>query len=135
MSNCTCKCSCTATGTVISIIVGIIGAIVLAVATPVIPTALYWAALASAVLFLAVTVVTAPSSKHSRCVCPALRTLFTGIIGTIITSVILLVINIATITVPLAILIGLLIVFIGLILTGLVCITKCLTDCDRTTEV
>lgn len=137
MSNCSCssqcRWNCTAIGIIISIVAGIIGAIVLATTTPVIPVAIYWGALVTALVYLAVVLIAVAISRlvgTGSCLCDTLPTVLTGIIGTIILSILVLVINIATITLPLAILIGVLIAFIGILLSGLVCLITCIAGCN-----
>ena len=135
MSNCTCECrwNCAAIGIIISLIVGVVGAIILATTTPVIPVAIYWGTLVTALVFLAVTLIVTAITRlvgTASCLCNTLPTLLSGIIGTIILSIVVLVINIATITLPLAILLGVLIAFAGIMLSGLVCLTTCIAGCS-----
>ena len=137
MSNCSCSCqcrwNCTAIGIIISIIAGVVGAILLATTTPVIPVAIYWGALVTALVFLTVVLIATAISRLAgtgTCLCDTLPTVLAGIIGTIVLSIVVLVLNIATITIPIAILLGVLITFIGILLSGLVCLITCIAGCN-----
>jgi hypothetical protein len=87
-----------------------------------------------ALVYLAVLTVTA--GLHGRggcqsCVCGAVNTLLAGILGAALFSVILLAVGITATSVISAILVGTLIFFLGLILTGNSCFIRCLLNCER----
>ncbi len=129
---CDCKSDCTGIAVLASIVIGIITAILTFTAAITIAPVFYWVPFGIAVLFLALTyfVTTfARSSDTQGCLCRALSTLLTGILGTILTSLILLGVGFAATSVLGAIITGALGFFFSLILTTVACISTCSTDC------
>ena len=69
--------------------------------------------------------------EAERCVCGAVRTVLTGILGTVLFSSVLLVVDVAATSVIGAILVGLLVLFFTLLLTGTACLVQCISGCER----
>lgn len=139
MSNsyCDCKKSCTLFAVAASIIIGIVTFILQFTATITVTPAFLWALLGTAVVYLLVTPVTvyfARSAGGRSCVCPAVTALIWGILGTILTAVILLGIGFAATSIIGAIITGLLLAFFTLIVTSVACIIKCISGCTGITE-
>ena len=125
--------SCTGIAVVASIIIGIITAFLSFSAIITITPAFLWVLLGIAIVYLAITfLVTAfrNNCNSHDCACPNISILLTGILGTILTSVVLLGITFAATSVIGAIIAGLLLAFFSLIVTSTACLIKCLSDCD-----
>lgn len=129
---CQCKFNCVTTAVIASVIVGIIAAFltfsgILAVGTP-----LLWVLFGIAVAYLAVTLIsvqTCQTTEERRCLCPALGALLAGILGTVLFSLILLLIDIAIASVVGAVISGLLFLSFALTLTATAALIKCKTNC------
>ncbi len=139
MSNsyCDCKKSCTWFAVAASIIIGIVTFILQFTATITVTPAFLWALLGTAVVYLLVSPVSvyfARSAGGSRCICPAITALIWGILGTILTAVILLGIAFAATSVIGAIITGLLFAFFTLTVTSVSCIIKCISGCPGVAE-
>ena len=131
--NCSCTCNCAGLAVVAGIIVGIITAILRFTAVITVTPAFLWVLLGIAVVYLAVTLLTSTSLRSitSRgCICSILPALLTGILGTILTSIILLGIEFVATSVIGAIITGALLAFFTLIVTAVACLIKCVTGCE-----
>ena len=132
MSICSCKSNCSVGAIIASVILGVIAAILRTTAVITVTPAFLWVVLGVAVVYLALLLMNSStlSGTHSKsCVCPILTVLFTGILGAILTSVILLAITFVATSIIGAILTGALIAFFSLIFTETVCLIKCQTRC------
>ena len=135
-TNCNCypKISCTVIAVIASIIIGVITAFLTTTATVAITTTLLYAALGTAAVYLAVTLLTAPFVRGEcslKCVCSALSALIWGILGTILTSIILLVFDFAATSIIGAIITGAFAAFVALIFTATACYIKCIIGCNN----
>ena len=136
MSSCDCKCNfgCTFIGLIASIIIGVIAAILNFTAVITVTPAFLWVLLGIAVVYLAVALVATASANTDKCsrscICTALSSLLTGILGTVLFSVILLGIEFAATSVIGAIFVGLLLFFFSLTVTSTACLVKCSAGCD-----
>ncbi len=135
-TNCNCypKIGCTVIAVIVSIIIGVITAFLTTTATVAITTTLLYAALGTATVYLAVTLLTAPYVRGEvplKCVCSALSALIWGILGTILTALILLVFDIATASILGAIITGAFAAFVALIFTSTACYIKCIIGCNN----
>lgn len=130
--NCNCRPSCTVIAVIASIIIGIITAFLSITAVITLTPAFLWVLLGIAVVYLAITLgASILSGRTARsCVCTGLSAFLTGILGTVLTSVILLGITFAAASVIGAIITGALLFFFSLIITSAVCLIRCLTNCD-----
>ena len=129
---CNCRNGCTSLSVVASIILGIIAAFLRFSAVITVTSAFLWVTFGIAVVYLAVILITAAASSNyatKSCLCSILPVLLTGILGTILLSVILLAISFAATSVIGAIFTGLLILFFFLMILSTACLVKCLTGC------
>ena len=132
MSNndCSCRPSCGTIAVIASIIIGVITAILRFTAVITLTPAFLWVVLGIAVAYQAVLVITTSASCKSGCICSILPFLQTGILGAILTSVILLAITFAATSVLGAIIAGVTLAFLSLIFTATACLIKCFAGYD-----
>ena len=133
MYNCNCKLSCPLVAILASIIVGIVAAFLRITATITLTPVFLFVILGVSVVYLAITLITAALTNDTDkfCICPTLSVLLTGILGAILTGLILLGITFAATSIVGAIITGLLFAFVSLFLTSTACLAKCLVDCDN----
>lgn len=134
MSKLSCNCSCSQ-GTqcllfsvTASVIIGIITSL-FAVTTIITVTPVFlWVVLGIAIVYLAITLLISVSicysHKHS-CSNTPLLLLLTGILGTILTAVILLMVEFVSASVLAAIITGALMLFFSLFITSAACLVRC----------
>lgn len=127
--SCGCKSDCAGIAIVASIIIGIITAFLRFTAVITVTPAFLWVTLGIAVVYLAILLAVSPTIRRSGCVCTNLPVLLTGILGTILTSVILLAITFVATSVIGAIITGALLLFFSLIITSVACLIKCIAGC------
>lgn len=130
MANCDCRCSCVRVSIIVSIIIGIIAAFLRFTAVIAITPAFLWAVLGIAVVVLAILLITArPAAAGTHdCLCPILRVVLIGIIGTVLIALLLL----GIVCVPWvigAIITGFLWAFLSLIIISVVCLILCKSRC------
>ncbi len=132
MSNldCSCKPACGTVSVIASIIIGIITAILSFTAVITLTPAFLWIVLGVAVVYQAVLLAVSAGTRRSGCICSILPFVQTGILGAILTSVILLGITFAATSVLGAIIAGAALAFLSLIFTATACLIKCLANCD-----
>ena len=131
--NCGCKTQCTGLAIAASVIIGIITAFLQITAVITITPAFLWVTLGVAIVYLAVVLISSANTSENdtpSCKCPALNTLLTAIIGTVVTSIILLGITFAATSIIGAIIVGLLLLFFSLIITATACLIKCINGCN-----
>lgn len=136
--SCNCKSDCTSVSVIASIIVGIITAILTFTATITVTPIFLWVLFGIAVLYLAILLGTTNASctaNRSGCACKRLTTLIVGILGTVLTSLILLAVTFAATSVLGAILTGVLLFFFFLTLTATVCLVRCKAGCASCEEL
>ncbi|MBQ7096996.1 MAG: hypothetical protein IJN96_02885 [Clostridia bacterium] len=125
-SNCDCTLSCTVKSVIASIIIGVLAAIFRFTALITITPAFLWVLFGIAVGFLGISLLTsALRNFNAEDCCGSLTTFLTAILGTILTSVILLGITFAATSVIGAIITGLLLFFFSLLITSSVCLINC----------
>ncbi len=130
--NNTCRCPCILAAGIVSLILGILAAFLQITGMIAIGTPLLWALLGIAVAYLGLLVLAAAPERDSGgcdCLCPVLRALLTGILGTVLFAVILLVVDIAAASVLGALLTGLLVLSFALMLTASACFVRSLFGC------
>ena len=131
-SNCGCRIDCTGIAVVASIIIGIITAFLTFSAVITVTPAFLWVVFGIAVVYLALAFVGTKNNERSEdtcCKCPAFSAFIIGILGTILTSLILLAISFAATSVIGAIITGLLLLFFTLTITSVVCLIRCASEC------
>ena len=134
MGKCNCECSlgCIGISVVASLIIGIVAAFLTFSAVITLAPAFLWAALGTAVVFLALLLgygLFTGATGSSDCECPIIRTVIVGILGAILTSLVLLGITFAATSVIGAIIAGLLIAFLALIFLAVSCLILCKAGC------
>ena len=134
MCNCSCNCrnNCIVLATIASVIIGVITTVLTITATITVTPAFLWTVFGIAVGYLAISLLALPSGRASlrECLCPILNIFLTGILGTILTAIILLAITFAATSITGAIITGLLLAFFSLLITSTACLVKCLARCE-----
>lgn len=128
---CRTKCDCTIISVIASVIVGIVTAFLSFSGALAVPSFVYWIFFGIALVLLAVTLVTAPfisRRKEDFCLCASLNTFLAGVFGTLLFSLILLLIDL-TAGLLFSLLTGLLFGFFTLTVTAVACIVKNIADC------
>lgn len=134
MSVCLCRSNCSVAAIVASIILGVIAAVLRTTAVITLTPAFLWVALGIAVLYLAINLIISKNYTgvaQKSCVCPVLTVLLTAILGTILTSAILLGITFVATSIIGAIITGAQIAFLFLIFAETACLIKCLARCEE----
>lgn len=129
---CGCKFNCTAAAVIASVIIGVLTAFFQITGIITVTPVFLWVVFGIAVVYLAVLAVgAAPENGTERCagLCTRLNVVLAGILGAILLAVILLAVGITATSVISAILVGLLLFFFALTLTGTACLVKCLFGC------
>lgn len=120
---------CIGGSVIASIVIGIIAAILRYTAVITLTPAFLWVTLGVAIVYLGITLLT-PGSRHAgSCLCESLSAFLAGILGTVLTSVILLGVAFAATSVLGAIISGALLFFFSLTVTTAVCLIKCKYGC------
>ena len=131
---CNFKCNCAASAVIASIIVGINATFLQFTAVITVTPAFLWVTLGIAVVYLAVLAVTSAidaDGSHDCCTCSSLNVALTGILGTVLLSLVLLAVGIVATSLLSAILVGGLLLFFSLILTGIACYVRCSFGCGN----
>ena len=126
---------CARLSIVASVIIGIIAAFLSFMGTITVTPIFLWVLFGIAIVYLAITLLVSASANRQdgrRCICANLPTLLTGILGTILTSVILLGITVGTILG--AIIVGLLLAFFALTVLSFSCFSYCIARCRDNSE-
>jgi len=93
---CSCQRSCTFLSVLAAVLLGVIATILRITAVITVTPAFLWVVLGIAVVYLAIALVTTAIVRGDRigaCLCSVLSVLLTGILGTILLSVVLLQLN------------------------------------------
>ena len=133
-NNCGCRSDCTFLAVVASIIIGVITAFLRFAAVITVTPTFLWLLFGIAVVYLAFTPATTVlirTSGTQNCLCRVLAALLTGLLGTILTSVILLAIEFVATSIIGAIITGLLLLFFTLAVTSVACLVRCAANCDE----
>lgn len=132
MTICNCKLRCPVLALIVSAIIGVLTAFFQITGVITLTPVFLWVVFGIALVYLAVLLVSAALTRHREakpCVCASLQTLLAGILGSVLVSLILLAVGIVATSVLSAILVGLLLFFFSLILTGTACYVNCAADC------
>ena len=132
--NCNCneRCRCTIVELIVSAIVGVLTAFFQITGTIAVSTAFLWVVFGIAVVYLAALVIASALERRKEdggCKCAALSALLAGILGTILTALVLLAFGITATSVISAIIVGLLLFFFALTVTATACLVRSLSDC------
>ncbi|MBR5234073.1 MAG: hypothetical protein IKW03_07665 [Clostridia bacterium] len=129
---CKTKCDCTIIAVIVSIIAGIVATFLNFSGTIAIPQFVLWIFFGVALGLLGLSLVAAPfigKRESGTCLCTSLIAFFVGIFGTVLFSLVLVLIDIAAGGILASILTGLLIGLFALAITSAACIVKNLFDC------
>ena len=117
------KPGCVTLAIIASAILGVIAALLQITAVITVTPAFLWVALGIAIVYLAVLLGTRCCRENTcRCQNSTLCAILTGILGTALTSVILLAVTFAATSIVGAIFVGLLVLFLSLIITATACL-------------
>lgn len=131
--SCSCRNNCTGLAIIASILIGVITAFLTITAVITVTPAFLWTVFGIAVVYLGVVLISASLGRGSgtrSCVCSILPVFLAGILGTILTSVILLAITFAATSIIGAIITGALLLFFSLVITSTTCLVKCVAGCS-----
>ena len=130
--NCNCRANCTGVALVVSVLAGIIAAFLQVTGAITLTVPFLWVLFGIGVGFLAKVVIAAALTRNHRsgcCPCTALNALLVGALGTILTALVLLGVDIPATSLLAVLLVGLLIGSFTLLLTASACLVRCLTGC------
>lgn len=130
---CNSRCSCTGAAVIASAVIGVLAAFLQITGVITVTPAFLWVAFGIAVVYLGVLVISASLAgcpERTGCRCTALNALLLGILGTVLFALVLLSVGIVATSVVSAILVGLLLFFLALALTGTACYVRALTECE-----
>lgn len=127
--NCNFRCSCVIAAVIASVILGVVAAFLQITGTITVTPAFLWVVLGVAIGYLGILPATT-GREQAEC-CSAIGTVLTGILGTVLFSVVLLAVGITATSVVSAILVGLLVLFAALTVTGTACLVRCATGCGE----
>ncbi len=128
--NYNCQISCTGKSVIASIIIGVLSAVFRFTALITITPAFLWVLFGIAIGYLGINILTSAIATSTRTCCTALRTVIVSILGTALTSLILLGITFAATSVIGAIITGALLFFFSLLVTSTTCLIKCRYTCN-----
>lgn len=128
-----CRTGCTVVAVVASLIIGIITAFLRITATVTLTPAFLWVLLGIAVVYLAVTLISAALFREGCCesLCNIVSALLVGILGTVFLSVVLLAIEFVATSIIGAILTGALLFFFFLVVSSTACLVRCFFNCSE----
>jgi hypothetical protein len=134
MSDCNCnnRVDCRFLAVAASLIVGIVAGVLTFTGVVAIGVPFLWVALGVGLLYLGVillTVINSASRNVRECICSVSGIVTAGILGTLLTAVILLGVAFAATSVLGAIISGALLTFLSLLVTSAVCLIKCVSNC------
>lgn len=123
---------CTVIAVVASLIIGIIAAFLRITAVITLTPAFLWVLLGIAVVYLAVTLISAALLRNGYCerLCSIVTTLLAGVLGTVLLSIVLLAIEFVATSIIGAILTGALLFFFFLTVTSTACLVRCFFNCN-----
>ncbi len=129
---CGCAGSCAGLALVASIIVGIIAAFLSFTTVITLTPAFLWTAFGIGIVYLAILLATSLfGSRRGECICANLGTLLVGILGLILSALVLLGVTFAVGSVLGAIFAGAAIGFLSLTVTASACLVQCLSGCSE----
>lgn len=128
LSNCENRFGCTGFAIIASIIIGVITALLRITAVITVTPAFLWVVFGIAIAYLAINLLVASWSKKNYCSEKSLPLVLTGILGTVLFSVVLLVVDFVATSIIGAIITGALLFFFSLLITSTLCLVKCLSN-------
>ena len=135
-NSCSCSCGfdCSFLAIAASVIVGIVTTLLTITAVITVTPAFLWVLLGIAVVYLAVNLITSATLRCCRsrdCVQTPLSLILIGILGTILTAIILLGVTFPATSVLGAIVTGALLLFFSLFINATACLVRCLAGTDN----
>ena len=127
-SRCDSRYNCIDISVLASVIIGVIAGVLRYTAVITVTPAFLWVLLGIAIGFLGITLLTSVIGR-GHC-CDFLNTFLTGILGTVLTSIILLGITFAATSIIGAIISGALLFFFSLMITTATCLINCRNNCN-----
>lgn len=127
------RCTCPIAALIASVIVGVVTAFLQITAVITVAPVFLWVTFGIAVAYLGILTVAAALTRRTaegNCTCSALRTVLAGILGTVLFAAILLAVGIVATSILSAILVGLLLFFFALTLTGTACFVRAILGCE-----
>lgn len=131
-ANCNCRNFCSLFAIILSLVVGIVTAMLTFMAVITVTPAFLWVLFGIATLYLLVAPVLLSfvrSCDTRDCVCALLPNLLTGLVGTILTSLVLLAVTFAATSILGALVTGALLAFFTLVITSNACLASCTASC------
>ena len=131
--NCCIRTNCAGLAIIAGIIVGIITAFLQITAVITLTPVFLWVLFGIAVGYLAVILISLSVAEGygiRECICSVLPVLLTGILGTVITALVLLGVTFAATSVVGAVFAGLLLLFFTITLAATACLVNCLAGCS-----
>ena len=127
-----CRPGCVLIAVAASLILGVITAFLRITGAVTLTPAFLWVLLGIAVVYLAVTLVSAAVFRNGCCndLCSIVTALLAGILGTIVLSIVLLAVEFAATSFLGALLAGSLLFFFFLTVTSTACLIRCLFNCN-----
>ena len=130
-TNCGCLPGCAVLSIITSVIVGVLAAFFRFAALITVTPAFLWVLFGIAVGFLGISLLASSfNDSEKRSCCKSLMQFLAGILGTVLTAVILLGITFAATSVIGAIITGLLLFFFSLLITSATCLVACKSNCN-----
>ena len=132
--SCGLRTSCTGLAVIASLIIGVITGFLAITAVITVTPAFLWVLLGIAVVYLAVLLIASTIFRVTGircCICRTVPVLLTGILGTILASVVLLGITFAATSIIGTIITAALLTFFSLTVTATACLIKCLAGCGE----
>lgn len=131
---CDCKRNCALTALIFSAIVGVLTAFLQITGVITVTTTFLQVVFAIGVVYLGLLVAASVLTRRTvtpECTCETLRQLLFAILGSITAAVILLAVGIVATSILNAILVGVLLFFFALMLSGTACYVRCLNGCEN----
>lgn len=130
ITNCGCQIGCTAKAFVASVIIGVLAAFFRFAALITVTPAFLWVLFGIAVGYLGIILLSSFRDFEQNGCCQILNQFLAGILGTILTAVVLLGITFAATSIIGAIITGLLLFFFSLLITNAACLAACRLNCN-----
>ena len=131
MCNCNCRFNCLLTAVITAVVAGVVAAFLQILGVVTVTTGFVLGALGVGAVYLAVGVLASARLRgNPGCLCRNLNTLLVGVLGTILTALVLLAVGITATSVLSAILVGVLLFFLWLTFAASACFIRCAADCD-----
>lgn len=130
--NCSCRCKCALVGLIVGAILGVIAAFAQVTGALALPTTFLTGAIVVAAAYLGILLLRCCGCRcELGCLCTNLDTTLAGILGTLLTGAILLLVDIAAGSILGAVLTGLLVLSLTVTFTGSACYVRSTAGCGE----